>query len=209
MSFNRLLFFIAVLGISGYFYYDRVYKPMSGTSDAAVKSATKNPSAPDNPDKPEAPPKPPKPFYKWADDKGTIHYTDDEAAIPEKFRDSASDVMLPEVTVLDNKTFNPGSIDFDTKEPEPPRTPNISTARRVILYYIPSCPKCQKTHALLKKLGVPYADINVEKDPRGLRALQQLTGGSAVVPVMEVGGRTIVGYRPEDIAQAVKSLKTK
>ena len=34
--------------------------------------------------------------YKWIDEKGTLHFTDDESAIPDKYRKQAEKVILPE-----------------------------------------------------------------------------------------------------------------
>ena len=30
--------------------------------------------------------------FKWVDDKGTIHFTEDESAIPEKYREQAEKI---------------------------------------------------------------------------------------------------------------------
>jgi hypothetical protein len=34
--------------------------------------------------------------YKWVDEKGTLHFTDDESTIPDKYREQAEKVDLPE-----------------------------------------------------------------------------------------------------------------
>jgi hypothetical protein len=34
--------------------------------------------------------------FKWIDEKGTLHFSDDESAIPEKYREQAEKVTLPE-----------------------------------------------------------------------------------------------------------------
>jgi len=34
--------------------------------------------------------------YKWIDEKGTLHFTDDESTIPDKYRQQAEKVILPE-----------------------------------------------------------------------------------------------------------------
>ena len=34
--------------------------------------------------------------YKWVDEKGTLHFTDDESTIPEKYRQQVEKVILPE-----------------------------------------------------------------------------------------------------------------
>ena len=34
--------------------------------------------------------------YKWIDEKGTLHFTDDESAIPDKYRKQVEKVILPE-----------------------------------------------------------------------------------------------------------------
>ena len=34
--------------------------------------------------------------YKWTDEKGTVHFTDDESTIPEKYRQQVENIVLPE-----------------------------------------------------------------------------------------------------------------
>jgi hypothetical protein len=34
--------------------------------------------------------------YKWIDEKGTLHFTDDESTIPDKYRQQAEKITLPE-----------------------------------------------------------------------------------------------------------------
>jgi hypothetical protein len=49
--------------------------------------------------------------YKWVDEKGTVHFTDDPATIPEKYRDKANsrtteeDLMTPEERTIQRKRY--------------------------------------------------------------------------------------------------------
>ena len=49
--------------------------------------------------------------YKWVDEKGTVHFTDDPATIPEKYRDKANsrtteeDSMTPEQKIRERKRY--------------------------------------------------------------------------------------------------------
>lgn len=36
--------------------------------------------------------------YKWTDEKGTVHFTDDESTIPEKYRQQVEKTVLPEIS---------------------------------------------------------------------------------------------------------------
>ena len=37
-----------------------------------------------------------KDVYKWVDEKGTVHFSEDESGVPEKYRDQLEKKSLPE-----------------------------------------------------------------------------------------------------------------
>jgi hypothetical protein len=67
--------------------------------------------------------------YKWIDDKGGVHFTEDYSSIPEKYRPVAETRRFPQ----DPKDTSPASVEkkataaSDTKAPEPPveKTPAV------------------------------------------------------------------------------------
>ena len=73
--------------------------------------------------------------YKWIDDKGVVHFTDNYSNIPEKYRPLAETQRFPQ----DPKDTSPASVD---KKPTPTLAPKLSE------------PPAQKIPAVQKKPSV-------------------------------------------------------
>ena len=72
----------------------------------------------------------------------------------------------------------------------------------VHVYSTPSCPYCTMVKNFLKKKQVPFDEYDVSRDPR--RADEMIRkSGQMGVPVVEVNGRVLVGYRPAEIEAAL------
>jgi glutaredoxin 3 len=65
--------------------------------------------------------------------------------------------------------------------------------QRVTIYTTPSCHWCEVAKRYLAKHGVPYHEIDVTRDRRGLRDMVLMTGGRAV-PVLRVGEHAMTGW---------------
>mgnify|MGYP006270071921 FL=1 len=52
-------------------------------------------------------------MYKWVDEKGTVHFTDDVSTIPEKFRQDVEERESPK------KTATPETKEKPTSSPTP------------------------------------------------------------------------------------------
>jgi glutaredoxin 3 len=73
----------------------------------------------------------------------------------------------------------------------------------VAVYSTPSCPYCTMVKDFLKKKQIPFADYDVSRDQR--RADEMIRkSGQMGVPVVDVNGRILVGYRPAEIESALK-----
>ena len=55
---------------------------------------------------------------------------------------------------------------------------------RIIMYTTSWCPDCHRAKYLLDEYGVPYTDIDVEKDDAGLAFVKQVNGGNRIVPTI-------------------------
>jgi glutaredoxin 3 len=74
----------------------------------------------------------------------------------------------------------------------------------VAVYSTPSCPYCTMVKDFLKKKQIPFEEYDVSRDRR--RADEMLRkSGQMGVPVVDVDGRILVGYRPAEIERALKS----
>ncbi len=65
--------------------------------------------------------------------------------------------------------------------------------KKVKIYSQPTCPDCNKVKAYLDRKGVPYEDINVQKDKKSLQEMVKRYG-IKVTPVVVIGDRVMVGF---------------
>lgn len=65
--------------------------------------------------------------------------------------------------------------------------------REVTVYTTPTCHWCDMAKRYLAKHHIPYTEVDVTKDRRGLREMVLMTGGRAV-PVIRVGSHAMTGW---------------
>jgi len=64
----------------------------------------------------------------------------------------------------------------------------------VRVYTTSVCPYCVAAKRMLTELGVPFSEINLEKDPELRMRLSQENGGWRTVPMIFVGTTFIGGF---------------
>ncbi len=69
---------------------------------------------------------------------------------------------------------------------------------KVIVFSTPTCSWCRRAKRYFKEQGVPFKEINVERDPQAARDIVRKTGQTGV-PVIKIGGAWIVGFDKERI----------
>lgn len=66
-------------------------------------------------------------------------------------------------------------------------------SHRVIVFSTPTCPWCNRAKSYLRSRGVQFRDVDVSRDDAAARDLVRRTGQMGV-PVVEIDGRSIVGF---------------
>ena len=69
---------------------------------------------------------------------------------------------------------------------------------KVLVFSTSTCSWCRKAKRYLKVRGVPFKQINVERDADAAREIVRKTGQTGV-PVIKIGSRWIVGFDKEQI----------
>jgi glutaredoxin len=114
-------------------------------------------------------------LYKWTDQDGNVHYTDQppppnaKASERKKFGDTPPDVPLP-------YSLKKAIKDFP-----------------ITLYSSDCGEACTKASALLSQRGIPFTEKNA-REPAAAEELKALTGGKLEVPVMKLGSQVVRGY---------------
>jgi glutaredoxin len=80
-----------------------------------------------------------------------------------------------------------------------------------IVYSIPNCPKCRAAKALLKRLGVEFEEYDVFADKEKARemvgkrrAVREEGSREVELPVLDINGTIIEGFKRERIEEAAK-----
>ena len=95
--------------------------------------------------------------------------------------------------------------------PPPDDTPTGSakppTRAMVVIYGASWCGACHDAEKYLRSKGVPYVEKDIEKDPGAAKEMQDklakngLRSGS--IPVIDVRGKVMVGFNPQEIDGAL------
>lgn len=92
-----------------------------------------------------------------------------------------------------------------TASREPGEDVEETAAPRVTLYATSWCGYCRKTRELLTELGVEFVEKDIEKSLEA-RTEHAAKARGAGVPVLDVDGEIVRGYRPETIRELVAKL---
>ena len=69
----------------------------------------------------------------------------------------------------------------------------------VTVYVTSWCPACNMTINYLKKKKIPFTVKDIEKNPAYMREMVKKAGGYRGVPVLEINGKTYLGFHPSII----------
>ena len=67
----------------------------------------------------------------------------------------------------------------------------------VIVYSTPTCPYCVYAKEYFKDKGVEYKDVDVSRDRSAGEEMVRKSGQMGV-PVIDIDGNILVGFRPEE-----------
>ena len=73
---------------------------------------------------------------------------------------------------------------------------------KVIVYSTSTCPFCTMAEGFLKQNKVEFRHIDVSSDQAGLKEMLQKSGQTGV-PVIDIGGKIILGFNEPAIRQAL------
>ncbi len=71
---------------------------------------------------------------------------------------------------------------------------------RVIVFSTPTCTYCNAAKRYFREKGVKFNDIDVTRDPAAARDMVRRSGQQGV-PVIDIGGRIVVGFNRPVIDQ--------
>lgn len=78
---------------------------------------------------------------------------------------------------------------------------------KVTLYMTSWCGYCRKTRQLLTSLDVPFVEKDIEKDPEAHAEYSEKAGSYRGIPLVDVDGHIVKGYRATLIHKLVVKLR--
>lgn len=142
-------------------------------------------------------PEAPEPMVRYVDAEGSIRMVRGLAQVPAPHRANA--------VVLDRGNVNvvgmpaPTAVAFQDWQPDP--NPNRS---EVVLFSAPWCGACERAKRHLDQRGVRYEERDIDADDSARQEVLRIVGHIAI-PLLEVDGRYLSGFRPDVYDRALGS----
>ena len=65
--------------------------------------------------------------------------------------------------------------------------------KRVIIFTTPTCTYCRHAKQYMRERGIRFREVDVSRDPVAARDMVRRSGQQGV-PVLDIGGRIVVGF---------------
>ena len=122
-------------------------------------------------------------LYKWTDEQGRIHYSD-----------QAPDQDKMKAAVIKIESYSGPAVVSTLEKSAPAAQANqpVAAKGRVKLLTTSWCGYCRQARAYLTSRGIPFEDLDVEKSAQGKQEYGELKGRG--VPIILVGNQRMNGY---------------
>jgi glutaredoxin 3 len=77
---------------------------------------------------------------------------------------------------------------------------NEKSQPRVIVFSTPTCPHCRHAKQYLRQKNIQFREVDVSCDPQAARDMVRRSGQQGV-PVIDIGGKIVVGFNRAKIDQ--------
>jgi len=188
MTGKRLVFIIFILGLVAIALYS-----YSKGKSSRTDTPSEDPSA--NSQKANQ-------IYKWNDEQGILHFSNDFDTIPDEYKDKLLKTELPEINTIEGDKSD--SLELSGENNVKIGEGDIRVSIRVILYTKKNCMDCVKVTKFLSDRGIIFTPMDIESDSRIATMFYELTKGQQEVPVLVIGKKTIQGYDPHEIRVALR-----
>ena len=75
----------------------------------------------------------------------------------------------------------------------------------VVVYSTPTCIYCDKVMELLDSQNIKYKIVDISESEETLQKFLEITGQMSV-PVLEVNGKFIIGYKEKEIKKLIEEM---
>ncbi|MEA4910777.1 hypothetical protein SDC9_07726 [bioreactor metagenome] len=79
----------------------------------------------------------------------------------------------------------------------------MKTDKNIIVYSTPSCVFCDRVKVFLSERNIAFEEADVSKDRAKAMEMVEKSGQMGV-PVLDIDGKIVVGFRPDVIAEILE-----
>jgi len=79
----------------------------------------------------------------------------------------------------------------------------VPSQPRVIVFSTPTCAFCNAAKSYFRQRGIKFRDVDVSRDPAAARDMVRRSGQQGV-PVIDIGGKIVVGFDRAKIDSLLK-----
>jgi glutaredoxin len=140
-------------------------------------------------------------MFKWTDDEGVIHFTDDphDAARNDKkneeIKGEITIIEAPEFTEEASKTAKSRPVSHAKKSKKSGSKKRCEVINQSVeLYTIRGCKPCRRAEAHLRELGVFFKTNDVTLDPSLEQTMKRKGIPARGYPVLAAGKKVMVGF---------------
>jgi len=83
----------------------------------------------------------------------------------------------------------------------------MAKAPRITVYSTAKCSHCKQTEEFLKKYSVPFAMLDIERNPRAMKDFHRMRGRG--VPLIVIGEQSVQGFDVKALKKALLSAGVK
>lgn len=151
--------------------------------------------------------------YKWVDDKGRVHYSDEKPAnetiqvetmdVSAINIDEQGHVVQKQIDAKKEAEAAAAAEARKKKKPSKPKpAPEALANAEVEIYTAPWCGYCKIAIAYLNEMGVPYQEYDIDADRESALRLKQLNKGGGI-PFAIINGQNVKGWSEAAYARAL------
>ena len=145
-------------------------------------------------------------MYKWVDQNGVVHFSDDPPAAGQKVE--ALEIFnhpkpSPKPALSKPKLVTkPNPEKIVKKDEYTQKKSNVYFSNKVEIYTTSWCRYCKNAIAFLRSNRIDYTQYDIEKDPKAAVKMKAL-GGKGGVPFAIINEKKIYGFSAESYKQAL------
>lgn len=125
-------------------------------------------------------------IYKWTDDSGRVHYSD------QKPESEKTETVTPELNTYTAIPVDPNLLNEISKSNDEREGAHHRQGKKVVMYSTEWCGNCKKARRYFIKNGIPFVEYDIEKNKKAMK--RYLSFNTKGVPLILIGKKQLLGF---------------